>query len=175
MWIPIVIIALGIIVVATLMFVGRREGQIAEETRRLGAWLSVHKETLRESDRKRLAEAIGRVEKKMEVRDSSLSMFESSCDRAELHDDYEKMVRTYLEVYRSSINENATDEEAFDALETPFSRKFKEGESVYVPKLDLHASVRSVNDDGTYTVCDLTDQCHRVYEHELICKETEKP
>ncbi len=171
MWIPIVIIVLGAIVIATLLFVGRKEGQIAEETRRLGAWLSVHHEDLREQDKERLQKALNRVEKKMEVRDASLSMFDSSCDRSELTDDYERMMRTYLEVYRSSFKKDATDAEALAALDAPFARKYAVEESVYIPKLDVHGTVRSVNEDGTYTVCEVTERCHRVYEHELVRKE----
>ncbi len=174
MWIAIgVIIALAIIF-AILWILDPRSERLPSEVRKFQYWLDKHRSKLPDDAAKRLEESIRTVNEIYEKRMDRSFIFYGTCCRVELRDAYEDLFRVHYEIYRKHIDKNATKDEAYKALDDVTLRKFSTGQSVYVPKLDFHGIIQSVNDDDTYTVCDVAERCHRVKENEIIPKEEGK-
>ncbi|GEM_PF-1721610 len=145
-----------------------RHNHIKNIVEEIDLFLEIRGADLEEMDAERLDAALDEVVERLYAPGiHSLRPSIRKQREANLQAEYEKLWALYLDVYRSSIDPDATDAEAVQSLHQKSAGRFEVGDTVYVPFLDFYGEVESCNDDGTYTVCDVLERCHRIYEHEM--------
>jgi len=107
-----------------------------------------------------------------------LAYYQSYCDETDVYtlnkqlkniqhkpDAFDALFKHFKTVFKSVTNTPLTHID--DALYTRLDI-FKIGETVYDQIRDVTGHIDGLNDDGTYTVCDVVEQCHRAVEMDLI-------
>ncbi len=107
-----------------------------------------------------------------------LSYYQSHCDEEDRYtlnkqlknirhtpDAFETLFKTFKRVYET-ITQTPLDQ-VKDALYTRLNL-FNVEDTVYDQTRDVVGKIDGLHDDNTYTVCDVTDQCHRAVEMDLI-------
>ncbi len=172
MWIAIGVIFTLFLIFTVLWIMDPRSERIPTEVRKVQYWLDKHKNELQSKDVENLQQAIDKVWDILHKREETTTIFYGSCCKVELHDAYETLHTTFFDIYKQRIDKTATTKTAYAALETIKPHRFKVAQEVYVPKHDLHGIIHALNDDDTYTVCDVVEKCYRVNEAEIVVKKS---
>ncbi len=167
MWFVIVIIVMGALLVAVLLFVGGKEQEADDRARKIERFLEHNKHELDEASVLKMEKALESFKKRQESRNLS-AMSADACSKRELLDASERLFEIYADIYQKHIQEDASEAEALKALDGAApARRFSPGDMVYAPKLNARVEIESVNEDGTYTVKTVTETHHRLHEHEI--------
>ena len=174
MWIAIgLIIALFSLFTLLIILHPKRSMAVIEHVK-IKRWYENHQEALSAKHRHDLESTLKRLADALNARMDQHHMFESSCCKRVVNDAYNDLKEAFERAYKA-VNKNATSQDAMDALEHYQDPVFALNQTVYVPTRDMTGIITSINDDLTYTVCDVTDQCYRVYEWDLKSEEDEDP
>ncbi len=149
MWQSFLIVLIVFLLIAIYFYIGRKPSYRRKTYETIKAWVAVYKGHLPEQEAIRLKHALENWQEKNP--DATL-----------------RLTGHFLRAYRHLTRQTLNLEEALEKAPKTRIDLFSPGEEAYLAKHDKHVVVTTLNDDNTYTVCDVIDVCHRVYEMELI-------
>lgn len=94
-------------------------------------------------------------------------------DKKQRQQQFQMFSNDFLNIYQKHFTSYADQQKAYDLMLTTFTSRFNIDQAVFVPKENTHGLIFDINEsDGTYIVCDSTEQCFRCHEIEIIEKTT---
>ncbi len=166
MW-PLLVFALALVIFAFII-VGSFRAKTEEVVEDIDIFLDLREDELEDIDANKLDAAIEDTVEHLE--DPALRSFNPRTRREakeRLKESYQSLWETFAGIYRRYYDSEADTQALLEALRDKSTGAFEAGDTVHVPSIDLYGEITSVNEDGTYTVCNVIGDCARVYEHDM--------